>query len=88
MIFHGLLGTCSYFLKFLVCAYFEKFCLLRDNPCIGPQECGEVVLKNVLKSVCVKSFYFEQVLKISTYSKKVYSFSSPLENAILLLRSR
>ena len=66
----------------------KKFSLLRDNPCIGPQECDEVVLKVVLKSVCVKIFYFEQVLKISTYSKKVCSFSFPLDSSILLLKSR
>ena len=67
MVFHGLLGTCSFF-KLLVCACFQNFFLLHDNPCIYPQVCDEVVLKIVLKSVCVKSFYFEEVLKISTYS--------------------
>ena len=85
MVFHGLLGTCS-FLNCLCVLCFEK-CLLRDNPCISPQGCDEVVLKIVLKGVCVKSF-FEQVLKILPTRKKDCSFSFPLDNAILLLRSR
>ena len=51
MVFHGLLGTCSFF-KLLVCVCLENV-LLRDNPCISPQGCDEVVLKIVLKSVCL-----------------------------------
>ena len=73
--------------KLLVCACFEKV-LLRDDSCISHQECDEVCLKIILKSVCVNFFCFEQVLKISTYSKKDCSFSFPLDSAILLLRSR
>ena len=53
MVFHGILGTCSFFKIACVCAYFEKS-LLRDNPRISPQGCDEVVLKIVLKSVGVK----------------------------------
>ena len=61
MVFHGLLGTCSSFKIARVCVLVLKKSLLRDNPCISPQGCDEVVLK----SVSVKSFYFlkEQVLK-------------------------
>ena len=57
VVFHGLLGTCS-FLKLLVCACFEKFCLLRDNPCISPQECDEVVLKTVFEKCLCEKFLF------------------------------
>ena len=41
-------------LKLLVCACFKEFCLLRDNPCIGPQECDEVVFEICFESVGVK----------------------------------
>ena len=58
VVFHGLLGTCSFFLKFFVCACFEKFCLLRDNPCIGPQECDKVVLKAVFEKCLCEKYLF------------------------------
>ena len=85
MVFHGLLGTCS-FLKFLVCACFEKFCLLRDNPCIGPQECDEVVLKTFLKGVCGKKILSKYLRTNLPTRKKSDCF--PLDNVILLLRNR
>ena len=56
IVFHGLLGTCSFFklLVFVLC--FENI-LLRDNPCISPQGCDEVALKiYFLKGVSVKKF--------------------------------
>ena len=83
-VFSGLLATCS-FLKFLVCVLVFEKSLLRDNPWISPQECDEVVLKIVLKKCLCEKFCFEQVLKISTYSKKTVRF--PLDNAIPLLRN-
>ena len=68
MVFHGLLGTCSFF-KLLVGACLENV-LLRDNPCIGPQGCDEVVLKTVLKGACVKIFILSKYLLEYTYSKE------------------
>ena len=63
VVIYGLLGTCS-FLKLLVCVLVLKKGLLRDNPCISPQGCDEVVLKIVLKKcLCEKICLFEQVLK-------------------------
>ena len=52
-----------------MCFVFENV-LLRDNPCISPQRCDEVVLKVGLKSVSVKSFDLSKYLLASTYSKK------------------
>ena len=87
MVFHGLLGTCS-FLNCLCVLCFENV-LLRDNPCISPQRCDEVVFKIVLKCVSVKSFDLRKYLLVSTYSKKrSFLFLFPLDKAILLLRNR
>ena len=62
---------------------FEKV-LLRDNPCISPQRCDEVVLKIVLKSLSVKIFYLSKYL----LEKISFLFLFPLDDAILLLRNR
>ena len=67
----------------------KSFCLLRDNPCIGPQECDEVVFKVCLKSVSVKSFCFEQVpTSIYLLEKRSFLLSFRLDRVILLLVSR
>ena len=74
MVFHGLLGTCSSF-KLLVCVLcFKKFVLLRDNPCISPQRCDDVVLINCLKMCKCEKFWFEQVpINIYFLEKKIVS---------------
>ena len=53
-----------------VCALFFENVLLRNNPCISPQRCDEVVLKIVLQCVSLKSFDLSKYLLASTYSKK------------------
>ena len=79
MVIHGLLDTCS------LC--FHNVCLLRDNPCISPQGCDEVVLKIVLKGVCVKSFVcLSKYLKVNLPTRKSL-FVFLLDNAIPLLRN-
>ena len=70
MVFYGLLGTCSSFKNCLCVCFVLKNVLLRDNPCISPQRRDKVVLKIVLKGVCVKSFV-ERVLKILPTRKKM-----------------
>ena len=58
MVFHGLLGTCS-FLKLLVCVcvlIFLKNVLLRDNPCISPQGCDEVVFEYLFEKCKSEKF--------------------------------
>ena len=68
MVFHGLLGTCSFF-KVLVCTCFEKV-LLRDESCISPQECDEVVLKIVLKMCLCEKFCLSKYLGTNLPTRK------------------
>ena len=49
VVFHGLLGTCSFLKTAFVFVCFEKFCLLYDNSCITPQECDKIFLKTLVK---------------------------------------
>ena len=46
-----------------MCVLALKKNLLRDNPCMGPQECDEVVLKTIFEKCLCEKFCFEQVLK-------------------------
>ena len=41
VVFHGLLGTCSFLKTVWVFVCFESFCLLYGNSCISPQECDK-----------------------------------------------
>ena len=53
-----------------MCFVFENV-LLRDNPCISPQECDEVVFENYFESVCEEVFVvLSKYLRFFTYSKK------------------
>ena len=45
VVFHGLLGTCSFF-KLLMCVCLTNV-LLHDNPCISPQGCDGVCFENL-----------------------------------------
>ena len=74
VVFHRILCTLLFFFKLLVCACFEKV-LLRDNPCISPQECDEVVFENCLEQcLCEKVFILSKYLRFLTTRKRHVRF--------------
>ena len=66
VVFHRLLGTCSFLKIVFVFVCFEIFCLLYYNSCISPQECDKAFLKLVLKVWC------ENELNLSKYLRTIY----------------
>ena len=67
-------------------ACFENV-LLRDNPCISPQGCDEVVLKVCFEKCLCERFSLSKYLRFYLLEKRLFVLF-PLDSAILLLRSR
>ena len=89
MVFHGLLGTCSFFENNLCLCVLEDFGLLYGNSYISPQECDKVFFKIVLKMCKCEKVVLEQVPNRYLPTQKRMFFSSfPLDSAILILVSR
>ena len=89
MVFHGLLGTSSFYNCLCLCALFLKNVLLHDNPCICSQECDEVCFENLFEMCKCEKICLEQVpTSIYLLEKRSFLFSFPLDRVILLLVSR
>ena len=70
VVIYGLLGTCSFF-KLLVCVCLENV-LLRDNPCISPQGCDEVVLKIFNERCLCEKFLLSKYLRFYLLEKRLF----------------